>query len=711
MSSFSNAELALAWDFVEFTGLNVFLTGKAGTGKTTFLKDFKTKTLKRMIVVAPTGVAAINAGGVTIHSFFQLPFAPFIPVKDKKRSLIENENTLDTRNFRKFNREKLQIIKTLDLLVIDEISMVRADLLDSIDAVLRLFRDKDKAFGGVQLLMIGDLQQLAPVIKEEEWDILKNYYDSVFFFSSHALQETNFISIELKHIFRQSDQKFIEILNKIHDNQFDKNTLSQINERFIPDFIPDEEDGYIILTTHNAKAREINEARLRAIPDKAIFYKAEINGDFPAYAFPTDADLTLKPGAQVMFVRNDTSLEKQYFNGKIGIVADIDAETIFVECQGDDYPIEVRPVEWSNVKYSIDENSGEIKEEIIGSFVQYPLKTAWAITIHKSQGLTFEKAIIDAGNVFAHGQIYVALSRCRSLEGLVLSTPLNNPGISSNSVISEFISHVERNPPGKELLNLSKTAYFRVLLLDLFDFSELQRQIEKFSHLVKENKDLFILDPCQDLENFYVLIKKEIYEIAEKFTLQLKQLISSGKDNEEIDMLQERVIKGVNYFIEKFENGMITDIIEIPYETDNKALDKIIREARTRILELNMYKLYSLLACRKGFDVQVYMHARAKALLDASIYAKERVKKIKVRRLMPIKNPFLYNKLKLWRDQKSRDIDLPAYMILHSKVMADLCQFLPSSKKELLKIKGIGKIKAEKYGDELLEIISGFRNK
>ena len=281
MPPFSTPELQLAFEFTESTGLNIFLTGKAGTGKTTFLHDLKRLSPKRMIVVAPTGVAAINAGGVTIHSFFQLPFSPFIPSEINSNVVLTDKGQAFKKDSRRFNREKLQIIRSLDLLIIDEISMVRADLLDSIDEVLRLFRDKNKPFGGVQLLMIGDLQQLAPVAKEEEWNILRNYYNSVFFFSSHALKKTHFICIELKQIFRQKDQFFIDLLNKVRENNIDKDTLSILNERYFPDFIPEDEEGYIVLTTHNAKAKEINENKLDELPGDAHLFKASVEGDFP----------------------------------------------------------------------------------------------------------------------------------------------------------------------------------------------------------------------------------------------------------------------------------------------------------------------------------------------------------------------------------------------------------------------------------------------
>lgn len=399
-------QLKLALDFVETTGKNIFLTGKAGTGKTTFLHNLKKSTSKRMVVVAPTGVAAIGAGGVTIHSFFQLSFGPQLPENLYKKGEVSG--------LQRFNKTKINIIKSLDLLVIDEISMVRADLLDGIDRVLRRFKNRYKPFGGVQLLMIGDLQQLAPIAKDNEWAILQEFYESVFFFSSKALQQTNFVSIELSEIFRQSDQYFINLLNKVRNNELDTNSINELNKRYIPNFNPNDKDGYITLTTHNHQAKSINDAKLNALKTEAKTFEATVKGNFPEHSYPTDYNLTLKVGAQVMFVKNDPTYEKQFFNGKIGTLEDIDDEGLYVQCPDDPSPILVTPLTWENTRYTLDRNTKMIKEETTGSFTQYPLKLAWAITIHKSQGLTFDRAIIDAQAAFTHGQVYVALSRCRT---------------------------------------------------------------------------------------------------------------------------------------------------------------------------------------------------------------------------------------------------------------------------------------------------------
>lgn len=405
----ANNELKTAWEFVEKTGKSVFLTGKAGTGKTTFLREVVESSSKRVVVVAPTGIAAINAGGVTIHSFFQLPLHPYIPgVK------VESKFA--------FSKEKRSVIKTIDVLVIDEISMVRSDLLDAVDSVLRRFRDRNKPFGGVQLLMIGDLQQLTPVVTDEEAELLSHYYATPYFFGSHALSKTDYVTIELKQIYRQQDENFVSILNEIRSGRPSQRAIDILNERYIPSFAPDTEDGYIRLTTHNNTANAYNEQQLELIDDQLYRFDAEISGNFPEYSYPTELQLELKKGAQVMFVKNDPSSDKRYYNGKIGHVVEIVDDIILVQCPGDDEPVAVEQLEWENSKYVINEQTQEMETEVQGVFRQYPLRLAWAITIHKSQGLTFDKAIIDAAASFASGQVYVALSRCRTLEGMVLAT-------------------------------------------------------------------------------------------------------------------------------------------------------------------------------------------------------------------------------------------------------------------------------------------------
>ncbi len=381
MELFNTSQLKFAFEYVQYTGKNIFLTGKAGTGKTTFLHNLKKASNKRMIIVAPTGVAAINAGGVTIHSFFQLPFSPYIPLNYIEAETVDNE--VNTERVWRLSKTKINIIRSLDLLVIDEISMVRADLLDQIDEVLRRYKDRNKVFGGVQLLMIGDLKQLAPIVKDDELYLLRKFYKSIFFFNSKAIEQAGFVGIELTHIFRQKDNKFINILNKIRDNKMSKVDFDILAERYKPNFKPDKNDDYIILTTHNYQSKEINTKELNKIKATERIFEAEVTGIFPEYSYPTEPELVLKVGAQVMFVKNDSSYEKLYYNGKIGKVTKINDYVIYVKCPNDENEIAVKQEEWQNTKYSLDKDTKAIKEEKIGTFIQYPLKTAWAITIHK----------------------------------------------------------------------------------------------------------------------------------------------------------------------------------------------------------------------------------------------------------------------------------------------------------------------------------------
>ncbi len=558
----TNKQLELAYNFVQYTGQNIFLTGKAGTGKTTFLKSLKEKSPKRMIVVAPTGVAAINAGGVTIHSFFQLSFAPQIG--------IENEQVRQMR----FNREKISIIRSLDLLVIDEISMVRADILDAVDRVMRRFKNGRKPFGGAQVLMIGDLQQLAPVVKNEEWNLLKREYETVYFFSSKVLKQTSVVSIELNHVFRQQDDRFIAILNKVRDNKLDKDAADVLNQRFLPGFNPADDEGYITLCTHNVQADRINEAKLRAIPLKVQVFAAKIEGKFPDYSYPTDFELKLKVGAQVMFVKNDPSPEKMFYNGKIGKITDIDDDTVFVLCPGEEKEIAVTPLQWENMKYSIDESTAEIKEEVEGSFSQIPLKLAWAITIHKSQGLTFERAIIDAEASFAHGQVYVALSRCKTLEGMVLTTPISHRSIINDATVSGFIQQVENNQPGEnELLN-AKLEYQKELLTELFKFNLSSYLLGSLNKLMNENSSVLpgvLIEHCIKMERDFTL---ELVEVAEKFQNQIEQLLAVNPEIEQNTRLQERISKASVYFSEKVKNIVIEGLAKTDLDVDNKTLRK-----------------------------------------------------------------------------------------------------------------------------------------
>jgi len=707
MEPILNEQLALAFDFVEFTNKNIFLTGKAGTGKTTFLHSLKKKSPKRMIVVAPTGVAAINAGGVTIHSFFQLPFGPHIPTSSSTgtRTQDDAEKPLP-EGVKHFNREKIKILKSLDLLVIDEISMVRADMLDAIDEVLKRYKNRFEPFGGVQLLMIGDLQQLAPVIKEDEWAILKDYYENAFFFSSRALQKTHYISIELKHIFRQSDSHFIDILNKVRENQVDAEALNELAKRHIPEFSPKDDEGYITLTTHNHQAQTINESKLKELRGKTYSFQASVRDDFPEYTYPTEYNLMLKVGSQVMFVKNDSSYEKLYYNGKIGTITDIDDETIFVRCPNDLANIPVQRAEWNNTKYAINPETKEIKESVAGTFTQYPLKLAWAITIHKSQGLTFEKVIIDAHSAFAHGQVYVALSRCKTLGGLVLSTPISSKSIKSDSTVTQFVHDVEKNTPGKQVLEDSKKNYQKALLFELFDFHHIHRSL---NYLLKiAGKHSGSLQPTfgEPLNKMSLSVQIELLEVAEKFKIQAQSIISTHNLVEENDQLQDRVKKACIYFAEKMESVVVNVLHGIEVESDNKLVRKQIADQVDRLNELSTTKLSCLKASSNGFSVKNYLDTRAKAAIEK----KEPKTKIKEDyNSAKIPNPLLYTSLKNWRNDKAEELNLPHYMILPQKTLLLLSSKLPCTIDELKAIKGLGKKKIKDFGSEIIDIILDYR--
>ncbi len=695
----NNSQLQLAYDFVQFTGRNIFLTGKAGTGKTTFLHNLKKRSPKRMVVVAPTGVAAINASGVTIHSFFQLSFGPLLP--GYKTSEFENQGK--QAKFKRFSKEKINIIKSMDLLVIDEISMVRADLLDGIDNTLRRFRNKNLPFGGVQLLMIGDLQQLAPVVKDEEGRLLRQYYDTPFFFSSKALQQTQYVTVELQYVYRQKDEHFIKLLNKIRDNQIDKEVIDELNARYKPDFNPDNE-GYIILTTHNAKAKQINDSKLSRLQEKIYTFKAEVSNNFPEYTYPTDFELKLKTGAQVMFVKNDPNPAKQFYNGKIGTVIQIDEDVVTVNCAGDEEPIDVMPVEWQKMKYTLDEETKEIRETIEGTFTQYPLKLAWAITIHKGQGLTFEKAIIDAQAAFAHGQVYVALSRCTSLEGLVLSTPIAAQSVKYDRTVESFTKHYEENQPGKIELEASQKAYQQQLLTDLFDFNTLQKYIYFSIKLLKEHSESLQGNLLVIFREMNEKIKKDVTDVSVKFRTQLLNLFSKKSDVEKDAALQDRIRKAGVYFSEKIKELVADKIENITIETDNKTVCKSVKDVVNKLLQEALFKSSCLQACQSGFIVKNYLEARAKASIDDN-FKKPSRKKSSEPVSTDIINPELYKRIKAWRDVKADELNCEVYRVLQLKTMRELSAKLPVTNQSLKAIKGLGKKKLEMFGSHLIEMI------
>jgi hypothetical protein len=704
----SNPQLELAFDFLQYTNQNIFLTGKAGTGKTTFLRNLKKLSPKRMVVVAPTGVAAINAGGVTIHSFFQMSFGPQIPQDpNQQRQVAVPADGNVAAGIKRFSREKINIIRSLDLLVIDEISMVRADILDGIDEVLRRYKNRYKPFGGVQLLMIGDLQQLAPVVKEDDWDILKPYYDTCFFFSSHALKRSKFIGIELKHIFRQSDQRFIDLLNKVRENRMDHVTLQELNQRYIPNFNPEEKEGYITLTTHNYQSQQINELKLGKLKTKTYHFTAEVQGEFPEYSYPTDPELELKVGAQVMFVKNDSSGSKQYYNGKIGKVTNIIDDLVQVFCPGETDPIDVAEVEWENARYKLNEISQEIEEEIIGKFIQLPLKLAWAITIHKSQGLTFEKAIIDARASFAHGQVYVALSRCKTLEGLVLSTPIADFSVKNDTTVIQFTDNVERNQPGPAELEQSRKEYVQQLLTELFDFKPMQRQIQYLQKLWEEHSAQLLGTLKIQLQNMTSLLQTELIDVVGKFENQLKQLIATAPNAEENGQLQERVKKACEYFSGKFGEVIGQPFSEATFDTDNKAIRKSFNDAADKLRKEINTKKVCLELCKNGFSIKTYLETKSKAAIEILDTGSKHQPSGSLSSFTM--HPEFYSRLKKWREGKANMLNVEIRRVLPQKTLHEIVQTLPATKDGLKSVKGMGGTRMQQFGKEILEMVIAYR--
>lgn len=703
--STSNPELDLAWRIVENTGMHMFLTGKAGTGKTTFLKELKRRSPKRMVVTAPTGIAAINAEGMTLHSFFQLPFAPYIP------DTVFNAGK-DAYRYR-FSKEKIRIIRSIDLLVIDEISMVRADLLDAVDSVLRRYRSSHLPFGGVQLLMIGDLQQLAPVVKAEEWELLSKHYDTPYFFSSRALAETQYATIELKQTYRQTDAHFLNLLNRVRTNTADRRVLEELNRRYKPQFVPPTEERYIRLTTHNILAQNINERELGKIDRPTFVFNAVIKGKFPEYSYPTDETLTLKQGAQIMFVKNDRSPEKRYFNGMIGEITAIDEKGFYVRSK--DYPEEIRveQEQWDNSRYTLNEKTMEITEEIEGTFSQFPVRLAWAITIHKSQGLTFSHAIIDAHDSFAHGQVYVALSRCRTLEGMVLSTPLGSGAIICDNTVERYTSGIERRTPSGDNIGEWEKRYFHQLLSELFGFSQVSQCFEDVQRLLVEH--FHRLYP-QTLERFNALspvLQEKITDVSLRFANQYTRLVSEQADFVSSTLLQQRLMQGATYFAQELLPFVeLAQGLSLP--TDNKTLKKRVDETTDKFRHAVSLKHSHLEHVREhGFQTGDYLKRKAILALEAeedetSAPAKKSAKKSKETKLeVPedILYPNLYKSITTWRGKKAREAGLPTYCILQQKAVLGIVNLLPDTPKALHRIPYLGKVSIEKYGDELLEII------
>jgi cell fate (sporulation/competence/biofilm development) regulator YmcA (YheA/YmcA/DUF963 family) len=684
----------LAQDFALFTNRSIFLTGKAGTGKTTFLHNLKKATKKQMAVVAPTGVAAINAGGTTMHSFFQLPFTPFVPTVEGRKNLIEKM---------KMQGNRRKVLQELELLVIDEISMVRADVLDSVDTILRHVRYRNnEPFGGVQVIFIGDMFQLSPVATDEEWRLLSQYYSSPYFFHSQAILQQQPVYIELDKIFRQSNVDFISVLNEVRNNRLSDKGLALLQSRYNPLFVPPSDDTYITLTTHNRKADQINAEELMKVKGRTYTFDAEIQGEYPEKSYPTEKELILKIGAKVMFLKNDTETPRRFFNGKIGVVESVEDESISIKCPGDDEAIELSKAVWENIRYSTNPTTKQIEEDELGKFIQYPLRLAWAITIHKSQGLTFDKAVIDAGAAFASGQVYVALSRCRSLEGMVLLSKIN-PGSIQND--HQIVAHERNKLPIEELeiqLNESRNLYRNFILMQLFDF---KNAIGQTSRLIKETTDVkssFNEETFPFLDD--VLRQTQaLQEVGAKFQGQLQRILQERPVEEE--HLQSRITAAAEFFNDKM-NNLIETLRQSPATTDSKQNASEYNDMIRMIFSNIAQKSFLMRGLKSKFTVEDYFILKNTFTLPdftLNAYAKNSSNKP-----LETREPKLFNQLLHLRNKLCEPNDLPIYIVAGSKTLIEMSDYLPQNEKDLLHINGFGPAKVEKYGKAFLDIILAY---
>jgi len=684
----------LAREFALSTNRSIFLTGKAGTGKTTFLHKLKKETKKQMAIVAPTGVAAINAGGTTMHSFFQLPFTPFIPTVEGRKELVEK---IKMQGFRR------KVIQELELLVIDEISMVRTDVLDAVDTILRHIRYKhNEPFGGVQVIFIGDMFQLSPVAVDEEWRILSKYYRSPYFFHSQVITQQQPVYIELDKIFRQTNADFIQVLNEVRNNKLSNNGLALLQSRYNPLFVPPKDDTYITLTTHNYKADKINAEELVKLKGKIYRFGAEIKGDFPEKSYPTEKQLELKIDAKVMFIKNDTETPRRFFNGKIGIIQSIDDDIITIKCPDDDFVIELGKMMWENIRYSTNESTKQIEENMLGTFVQYPLRLAWAITIHKSQGLTFDKAVIDAGDAFAPGQVYVALSRCRSLDGMVLWSKINPYSIENDK---QIVEHERNKIPVEELefqLNESRNQFRTYVLNQIFDFrtgighvSRLLREVEAVAGSFNEDTLLYLKDVLKQIQN--------IQEVADKFQNQLYKIMLSYPVDE--DYLSERLIAAADFFKVKIAN-LLETLRESPATTDSRENARDYNDQLKTFFGFIAQKQHILRSLKQPFTVEDFFILKNTFLLPdftVNAYAKTSTSKTVASR-----NPKLFFQLMAVRNKLCEPGDLPIYLVAGSKTLLEMADYLPLNEKDLLQINGFGPAKVEKYGAQFIKVIQDY---
>ncbi|HEY6975550.1 MAG TPA: helix-turn-helix domain-containing protein [Chitinophagaceae bacterium] len=697
-----NALFQFAADCINYSNRSVFLTGKAGTGKTTFLKYIKEHIQKQTVVLAPTGVAAINAGGVTIHSFFQLPLGPFVP--GSVNGFTNNSSEITDKHHLlgrlRYDKEKIQLLQNLELLIIDEISMVRCDVLDAIDIILKHFRYRHhEPFGGVQMLLIGDMYQLPPVAVQEELKILSAFYNSPYFFDSLVMQQYPPLHIELEKIYRQSDPQFISVLNKIRNNKMDHEAMQLLHTHYNRGFQPQKEQGYITLATHNYLADNINAKELQTLPGDLFSFKATIEGEFSEKSYPAEELLQLKHGAQVMFLKNDMEKVRRYFNGKIGIVEKIEDEKIFVRC-ANEKPIEVKKYKWENIRYSLNKTTWQLEEKVIGSFEQYPLRLAWAITIHKSQGLTFEKAVIDAGAAFACGQVYVALSRCTSLQGMILRSPITHNALFTDERINRFAKNKNNTDQLPNELKEAKHRYQQTLLVNLFDFSRIVKMCEQFLTHTEEHKSSFNPETIPWVQNIFCKTEA-LQTVAQKFQPQLEQL-SQQQLPEENALLQQRVNAAAQYFSKEMQQ-LLQLLSQSPAVTDSRQYATNYNEELKNVYVAVANRLHIINGCINGFNVANY-HIQKKNFtvpsFNINAYAKASSYTYKEN-----PHPELLKQLRKLRDVICDKNGWPIYIVAGTNTLEEMARYLPQTLEELWQISGFGKAKIEKFGQQFLDTI------
>lgn len=623
---------AYTLQFINQTQKSIFLTGKAGTGKTTLLREIIATTHKNTVVVAPTGIAALNAGGVTIHSMFQLPFSAFIPSYQDSSQFTETvkfENKESLRRHFKMNNVKRNVIRNMELLVIDEVSMLRADLLDAIDFMMQTVRRDTRAFGGVQVLFIGDLLQLPPVIRDEEWRTLRNYYKGKFFFHSHVVQQNPPLYIELSKIYRQSDDVFISVLNNLRNNQISKEDIEVLNQYVKPDFDLKLNPGYITLTTHNAKADTINEQAINDLSGNEFTFLPFVVGDFPEKIYPVEENLKLKVGAQVMFVKNDLSFEKRYFNGKMGVIKSLSDQEIFVHFPEENKTIEVEKYEWKNIRYKVNELTKDIEEEVLGTFAHYPIKLAWAITVHKSQGLTFEKAALDVSQVFLPGQAYVALSRLTSLNGLILLSAMQMNGLSNDQDVMDYALNKANENDLKNSLHFETKNFIHKYLIDSFNWTDLAQEWRNHRFSYNENatgseKSKHSAWAHKRLDSIEQLVNP-----AQKFIAQLNKIF--GGETVDLVFVKERVEAAYEYFFKPMDK-LVTDILNKMAEIQKFKKVKEFYEELAFLDDLQTQAVLRLMKARLLMDIVVSRETINKDSLSSPAiknYKSDKISKIR----------------------------------------------------------------------------------